>query len=71
MKSVYFRANEGGRNYVTYLKGIFDVLENKQKDYQWLISDIDCYPQNEKFNRMTDQKYCWISGEELTNMIDE
>jgi len=71
MKSVYFCANKGGGESDTYLRGVFKALENKQKDYQWLISDIDCYPQNERFWRMTDQKYCWISGEELTEMIDE
>ena len=57
--------------FYTYLSKVFEAIENKQKDYNWLISDCECYPRNKELETLFDQEYCWISGEELTAIIEE
>jgi hypothetical protein len=51
--------------FYTYLEHIFQAINNVQKDYNWLLTDIECnsYPLPLKFN--TD---VFISGEEITNL---
>lgn len=55
----------------TYLSTVFEALENKQKDYNWLIADCECYPHNKEIEKLFDQEYCWLSGEELTTIIEQ
>lgn len=38
-----------GEKYFTFLKKIFDSIENVQKNYNWLITGYECYPQNIKY----------------------
>ena len=66
---VYGAINEKGEEYYTHLKKVFDAIGNKQKDYNWLITDCECYPGINKFKDLLSKDYCWISGEELTAMI--
>ncbi len=35
-----------GEKYFTHLKKIFDSIEDAQKNYNWLITGYECYPQN-------------------------
>jgi hypothetical protein len=37
---VYGAINEKGEKYYTYLKKVFDAIDNKQKDYNWLINNL-------------------------------
>lgn len=62
---------EEGEQYYTYMKKIFQAIENKQIEYNWLITDCVCYPQNEKFAELFSQEYVWISGEQLTEVISK
>lgn len=57
--------------YYTYLKSIFEAINNRQKEYNWLISDCVCYPANINYERLMNRDYTWISGEDLTNMIND
>ncbi len=66
---VYGAINEKGEKYYTNLKKVFDAINNKQKDYNWLITDCVCYCNNPKTEEMLRKEYCWISGEELTNLV--
>ena len=64
---------EKGEERYTYLKKIFDLLSNFQKNYNWLITDCEATPKREGHSERITQgkygKYAWIDGEELTNII--
>lgn len=64
--------NKGEAGY-TYLKKLFQSLDHFQKQYHWLITDCEAYPQNpehtERIFHSEDGGYAWISGEELTEIV--
>lgn len=60
-----------GENYFTFLRSIFESIENIQKDYNWLITGHECYPQNAKYVDRLSEKWCWMTGEALTEMIED
>jgi len=60
-----------GEKYFTHLKKIFDSIEDAQKNYNWLITGYECYPQNEKYIEKLSGEWCWMTGEELTEMIED
>lgn len=61
---------EKGEENFTYLKKIFILINNTQRNYNWLITGHECYPQNEKYAEILSEKYCWMTGDELTKMIE-
>ena len=67
---VYGAINEKGEKYYTFLNKVFDAIGNKQKEYNWLITDCECYPQNQKIKELLNNEYCWLSGEELTEVVN-
>lgn len=66
---VYGAVNRKGEKYYTYLKKLFDAINNKQLEYNWLITDCTCYPNNPKTDDMLRKDYCWLTGEELTDLV--
>jgi len=64
-----------GENGYTYLKKIFQCMHDFQKDYNWLITDCEAYPENPKHAARLYQSrhggYTWMSGGELTRLIYE
>lgn len=42
-----------------------------QKDYNRLLTDIVAYPETKEYQDLFSKQYCWLSGEELTNIIEE
>lgn len=66
---IYGAINEKGEVYYTDLKTVFDSIGNRQTEYNWLITDCVCYPDNPKTDAMLSKQYCWISGEELTSLV--
>jgi len=56
--------------YYTFLDEIFPAFENEQLKYNWLITDLDCnyYPDD---RLISDKKYIWLSGEELTDIVTQ
>ena len=55
--------------FYTYMRTVFQAIENVQKQYNWLITDWECYPKNKEIKQFLDQEYCWLSGEELTDIV--
>ena len=52
----------------TQMGKVFDAINNKQIDYNWLITDIDSVP--EKIHECCNGKnYCWLTGVELTRIV--
>ena len=66
---VYGAINEKGEEYNTDMRRVFQSIHNKQKDYNWLITDCVCDPRDPETNEKLSQEYCWMSGEELTELI--
>lgn len=60
-----------GERYFTHLGSIFNSIENIQKDYNWLITGHECYPQNAEYVEKLSKEWCWLTGEELTEMIED
>lgn len=60
-----------GEEFYTNLKNLFIAINNKQNDYNWLITDCECYPKNHRYAEKLSNDYCWVSGDELTNMVEE
>ena len=65
---------ENGEIGYTYLKNLFHVMDNFQKNYNWLITDCEAYHKRLGHrNRIVQSKYnnyAWINGEELTNIVN-
>ena len=56
-------------NGFTFLSDIFKSIDNAQKDYNWLISDFECYPCSEKYSKLLSGNWCWMSGSDFTKMV--
>lgn len=62
---------KNGEKYYTFLKKLFISINDIQTNYNWLITGHECYPQNDKYTKMLSAKYCWMTGDELTKMIED
>ncbi|MCT4607513.1 MAG: hypothetical protein N4A64_15665 [Marinisporobacter sp.] len=52
-------------NGFTDMRVIFQALDGLQRNYNWLITDIECYPEVEEIKEGT-----FISGDELTKIVN-
>ena len=68
---VYGAINEKGEKYYTYLPKLFDAIDNAQKNYNWLVTACDCNRPNRVEDEFLKQGYCWISGDALTEIVQE
>ena len=68
---VYGAVNRKDEKYYTSLKKLFDAINNKQLEYNWLITDCTCYPNNPKTDDMLRKDYCWLTGKELTDLVKQ
>ncbi len=68
---VYGAILEKGEQFYTYLSKVFKAIEDKQTDYNWLITDCVCYPLSADTGSLLSQKYCWLSGDELTSIVNK
>ncbi len=82
---VYGAIDEKGNKYYTYLSEVFAAIHQEQKNYNWLITDSEIYPELEEakklftgdlyledesdIQRIPSRKYCFLSGDELTEII--
>ena len=41
---VYGAINEKGERWYTQMGRVFDAIQNKQTEYNWLITDVECVP---------------------------
>lgn len=68
---IYGAISEHDEKYYTHLKKVFESINNKQKDYNWLITNCECLPVNlETAILFNNREYSWISGEELTEIVN-
>lgn len=68
---VYGAVNAKGEKYYTYMKKLFEAIGNRQTEFNWLITNCISYPDNPKTDAMLSKDYCWISGDELTEIITQ
>lgn len=68
---VYGAINEKGEKFYTYLPKLFDAIDNAQLNYNWLITACECNVSNRVEDEYLKQGYCWISGGELTSIVQE
>ncbi|HBL85334.1 MAG: hypothetical protein A2Y17_01975 [Clostridiales bacterium GWF2_38_85] len=68
---VYGAIDEKSEKGYTCLKRVFGAIQNKQIDYNWLLTYVDCYPQNPIFDELLNKEYCWLSGDELTSIVQK
>ena len=59
-----------GENYYTDIKDILNTIGDLYKQYNWLISGYECYPQDEKLAKIFSGKAVFISGADLSNVLD-
>ena len=52
----------------TFLGRVFDALEGRQADYDFLLTGVEAYPSDPGFRRVNHAPL-WISGRELTDMV--
>ena len=57
--------------YYTYMSKVFQAMDNAQLQYNWLITGCICYPQNNDIEKLLDQEYCWLTGDELSAIIEQ
>ena len=57
--------------YYTHMSKAFQAMDNAQLQYNWLITDCICYPQNNDIEKLLDQEYCWLTGDELSAIIEQ
>lgn len=58
-----------GEEYYTDMDKVFQSIGNEQIKYNWLITECECYPRKSRLAELFSQEYIWISGEELTQII--
>lgn len=58
-----------GEKYYTYMSKVFTAIKDEQLKYNWLITDCICYPENANYAEILSKEYTWLTGEELTCMI--
>lgn len=68
MRRIHSRIDCNG---YTLLKSVLFNLELNNKDYTWLISDIEAYPQNEELAKLiNDKEFLLLSTKELVDMLE-
>ncbi|MCM1161728.1 MAG: hypothetical protein NC412_10930 [Roseburia sp.] len=50
------------------IKDVYNCVEDVDK-YNWLITNIECYPNNMKIKRLLSNEYCWIAGKDLLKIL--
>lgn len=54
----------------TSLIEVFNCIEDFDK-YNWLITNIECYPLDKEISGILDGEYCWIEGKELLRLLQK
>lgn len=67
---VYGAILSRGERFYTYLSRVLRAIGNRQTEYNWLITDCQCYPRTAEIGALLGERYCWMSGEELTALVE-
>lgn len=68
---IYGTIIQKGEKYYTFLKKLFESIDNIQLNYKWLISYPECYPFDKDFRKLLDSEYCILTGKELTDLVNK
>lgn len=68
---IYSIVDRKNHEYYTYMSKVFQAIDNAQLQYNWLISDCVCYPKDKEIDELLGREYCWLSGKELSAMIEQ
>ena len=84
---VYGVIDKDSCRYYTYLKAVFEAIENKQSDYNWLITDSEIVAHSDKLDALNTNvrwqykngkpiavpapDYYFLSGEDLTSIVTD
>lgn len=68
---IYGAILKKGEKYYTNLCKTFNGISNVQTEYNWLITDCECYPNSPHINKLLSQKYSWLSGNEITSIVNK
>ena len=68
---IYAAEVRKGERYYTFLPKLFDVIDNAQMQYNWLITACEFNAANPIEDEYFARGYCWISGKELTSIVRE
>ena len=68
---VYGIFDRNQQDYYTYLSTVFEAIKDAQKNYNWLVTDYECYPKSEDIENLLDREYCWFSGDELSQLVEK
>ena len=68
---VYGTIIQKGEKYYTYLKKLFESIDNIQLNYKWLISYPECSPSDTDIQKVLDNEYCILTGKELTDLVNK
>lgn len=55
--------------YHTDLRMVFDAFEGKQKEFNWLLTDLELNYEPEEILYNNSRTAAWITGEELTRIV--
>jgi len=56
---------------LTHMGAIFRAIQDVQLNYNWLITDIECMPNTERYINLFQKPYVWITGEELSRIVHD
>ena len=59
-----------GESCYTKLGKFFANMNNFQKNYNWLITNVECYPENKEYVELLYNKYCFLTGEQLSKIVE-
>ncbi|SDB21043.1 Protein of unknown function [Pseudobutyrivibrio sp. YE44] len=61
-----------GEKFYTDLRSVFDAISiDKCKEYNWLLTDYECYPQNDEIRELFSGKPVILSGEKITELLEQ
>lgn len=58
------------RNDDISIKDIYNCIENADI-YNWLITNFECYPNDDTIVKILDNEYCWLSGSDLLQLLNK
>lgn len=58
-------------DYYTYMLKLINSIGGRKLNYNWLIKDIEAYPQDESINNKLNNDYLFISNDELLDMLEK
>ncbi len=67
---VYGTIIRKGEQAYTFLKKLFESIDNIQLNYKWLISYPECNTFDE-IQKIFDKEYCILTGKELTDLVNK